>query len=289
VNASGKILSRVQVSSEGFSHKPRFAKMLYEVVLRLAAEAGVSLERCGGIGIGLPGPIDSERGVVLSLTDIRGWNKFHLVKFLKDRLPFAVYIENDANCMALAESRIGAARGASFALCLTLGTGVGGGLILDREIYRGPFFLGGEIGHVPLAARGPVCACGGTGCLERFIGHRAVSARARRAFGKDVRLEDLSRMARAGHAKARRIWADVASDLGMVIAGMMNVLGLEVVVIGGGIAQAGSALLGPLRISVRKHVMRCLKTKVNIVTAALGNDAGFLGAAFLAKEKLESK
>ncbi|MDD5020093.1 MAG: ROK family protein [Candidatus Omnitrophica bacterium] len=289
VDAAGKILSRIQVSSAGFNNKAYFAETLYRAVLRLALEARIPLRSVRGMGIGLPGPVDAQRGIILSLTNIRGWSHFSLVRFLKGRVPFPVFIENDANCMALAESRIGAAKGASFALCLTLGTGVGGGLILDREIYRGPFFLGGEVGHMPLDAHGPVCECGGTGCLERYVGNQAIAARARKVFGRDVRLEDMSRMARSGDRRAGKVWKDVALHLALAIGGLMNVLGPEVVVIGGGVAQAGPALLTPLRAYVKKYAMRHLKAKVKITAAALGNDAGLLGAALLAKEKLGQK
>jgi len=225
----------------------------------------------------------------LSLNNIKGWNHFHLAGFLEKHLPFPVYVDNDANCMALAESRLGAARGARFALCLTLGTGVGGALILDNDIYRGPFFLGGEVGHMPLHASGPACECGGIGCLERYVGNQAIARRVRQIFGKVVALEEVSRLARRGHAKANKVWQEVAGYLALSIAGIVNVLGPQVVVIGGGVAQAGQVLLVPLRIRVRQHAMRHLKNKIRIVRAALGNDAGFLGAALLAKEKLDTR
>ena len=285
----GMVLSKAQVSSRGFSNKRYFADTLRNMSLRLAALARIPFGEISAMGIGLPGPIDSERGVILSLTNIRGWNHFHLAGFLEKYLPFPVYVDNDANCMALAESRLGAAKGARFALCLTLGTGVGGALILDNDIYRGPFFLGGEVGHMPLYASGPACECGGIGCLERYVGNQAIARRARQIFGKAIALEEVSRLARRGHAKAKKVWQEVAVCLALSIAGIVNVLGPQVIVIGGGVAQAGNALLVPLRTRVRRHAMRHLKNKIRIVRAALGNDAGFLGAALLAKEKLDTR
>lgn len=289
VNRKGKVLSRAQVSSRGFSRKQYFAKTLHDISLRLAATAHISFDEISAMGVGLPGPIDSEQGIILSLTNIKGWNHFHLAGFLKKYLPFPVYVDNDANCMALAESRLGAARGARFALCLTLGTGVGGALILDNDIYRGPFFLGGEIGHMPICVSGPRCECGGIGCLERYVGNQAIASRVRRIFGKTVPLEEVSRLARRGHAKAQKVWQEAAACLAMSIAGIINVLGPQVVVVGGGVAKAGAVLLKPLRSRVRQHAMRHLKGKVRIVRAALGNDAGFLGAALLAKEKIGAR
>jgi glucokinase len=289
VDHKGRVLSKAQVSSSGFSHRRYFADTLRNISLRLAALGRVSFGEISAMGIGLPGPVDTDRGIILSLTNIKGWNHFHLAGFLEKHLPFPVYVDNDANCMALAESRLGAARGARFALCLTLGTGVGGALILDNNIYRGPFFLGGEVGHMPLSASGPVCTCGGIGCLERYVGNQAIAAQARRVFGKAVALEEVSRLARRGHAKAKKVWRDTAASLALSIAGIVNVLGPQVIVIGGGVAQAGAVLLDPLRIRVRQHAMRHLKNKIKIVRAALGNDAGFLGAALLAKEKIATR
>ncbi len=289
VDHKGRVLSKAQVSSRGFSNRRYFADTLRNISLRLAVLARVSFGEISAMGIGLPGPVDTDRGIILSLTNIKGWNHFHLAGFLKKYLPFSVYVDNDANCMALAESRIGAARGARFALCLTLGTGVGGALILDNDIYRGPFFLGGEVGHMPLSASGPVCTCGGIGCLERYVGNQAIAVHARRVFGKAVSLEEVSRLARRGHAKAKRVWQGVAASLALSIAGIVNVLGPQVIVIGGGVAQAGAVLLDPLRTRVRQHAMRHLKNKIKIVRAVLGNDAGFLGAALLAKEKLAAR
>jgi len=289
VDHKGRVLSKAQVSSRGFSNRRYFADTLRNISLRLAVLARVSFGEISAMGIGLPGPVDTDRGIILSLTNIKGWNHFHLAGFLKKYLPFPVCVDNDANCMALAESRIGAARGARFALCLTLGTGVGGALILDNDIYRGPFFLGGEVGHMPLSASGPVCTCGGIGCLERYVGNQAIAVHARRVFGKAVSLEEVSRLARRGHAKAKRVWQGVAASLALSIAGIVNVLGPQVIVIGGGVAQAGAVLLDPLRTRVRQHAMRHLKNKIKIVRAVLGNDAGFLGAALLAKEKLAAR
>lgn len=287
VDRKGRVFSKTQVSSRGFSNKRYFANTMRNLFLCLASQARIPFGEISAMGIGLPGPIDSERGIVLSLTNISGWNHFYLAGFLENHLPFPVYVDNDANCMALAESRLGAAKGARFALCLTLGTGVGGALILDNDIYRGPFFLGGEVGHMPLHASGPACECGGVGCLERYVGNQAIARRVRQAFRKAIALEEVSRMARRGNIKAKKVWQEVASCLALSVAGIVNVMGPQVVVIGGGVAQAGSVLLEPLRVRVKQHAMRHLKNKVRIVMAALGNDAGFLGAALLAKEKLD--
>ena len=141
VNEACRIVARHSISSQGFSDKAFFVKELRAALSLLLSGYGKHLSHIRGAGIGLPGPVDAQGGIVLSLTNIFKWNNFALVSYLKRFFSFPIFIENDANCMALAESRCGAAKGASYALCLTLGTGVGGGLILEKKIYRGPFFL----------------------------------------------------------------------------------------------------------------------------------------------------
>lgn len=186
--------------------------------------------------------------------------------------------------MALAESRMGAAKGASYVLCVTLGTGVGGGLILNREIYRSPYFLGGEIGHVPIALDGPRCECGGFACLEKYVGNQAIKRWVRREFKRDIPLEEVSRLARKGDFKAKKVWEGVGEYIGLVISGAVNIFNPEVVVVGGGVSLAGDVLLRSIKRSVKKHAMRLLKNHIKVKRAALGNDAGVLGAALLAKE-----
>ena len=289
IDRTGKILARTQIPSSNFSDKNHFGRVLRQTVLYLASEAGGRMSDIRGGCVGVPGPVDSDRGVVLSLTNIPGWSHFPLTKFLRRFFTCPVYVENDANCMALAESRLGAARGASHAVCLTLGTGVGGGIILDRRIYRGPFYLGGEVGHMPLGVNGPACECGGRACLEQYVGNKAIMNRVKKAYGKEIPLEEVSSRASAGHPKARKIWDETARYLAQGVACMVNVLNPEVVVIGGGVSHAGRVLFGPLRIYARRHAMRHLKSRLKIVPASLGNDAGFLGAALLAKEKIEDR
>lgn len=288
IDEENRIAAKVSISSSGFSVKSFFVKKIKEAMERLLNSYSLTWSDVKGIGIGLPGQVDFERGIIINLTNIKGWIGFHLVDYLKDFFRMPVFVENDANCMALAEARMGAAKGASYALCMTLGTGVGAGLIIHNEIYRSPYFFGGEIGHMPVDLSGPLCACGGAGCLEQYVGNRAIALKVRKVFKREVPLELLSEMAAQGHKKAQMIWKDTGELLGMAIAGMMNVFNPQVIVIGGGVAAAGKVLFIPIEKTVKKHAMRFLKKKVRIKAAKLGNDAGVLGAALLAKEKVES-
>jgi len=286
IDHDGRVLSKETISSRGFSRKPVFAARLEEAVGRLCERAGRRRRDLIAVGVGVPGPVDFGRGLVMSLTNIRGWTRFPLARFLRRRLRVPVFVENDANCMALAESRRGAARGYAYALCVTLGTGVGGGLILDNKVYRGPLFLGGEVGHIPVGEKGPSCSCGGAGCLERFVGNAALAARARRTFEKGLTLEEISARARAGDRRARKFWQEAGTLIGRALAGVVHTCGPEVIVIGGGVAAAGRVLLDAAAASLRRHAMNQIKGRVKVRKALLGNDAGMIGAALLAKEQM---
>jgi glucokinase len=287
VDAWGRLILKSKIASHGFSNKSFFAKSLKDNLLSLLGQARSGATNVKGVGIGLPGPVDFDKGVVLSLTNIKGWSRFPLAAYLKKTFSCPVLIENDANCMALAEARCGAARGLSCALCLTLGTGVGGGLIIDKNIYRSPYFLGGEVGHIPLSLKGPVCACGGRGCLERYVGNRALLAQAKGLFKKSLSLEEVSRLVSRKDPRALSFWRKAGSRIGLALSGIVNVFNPQVIVIGGGVAQAGDVLLKAITETVREHAMEQFKDKVNVKKAALGNDAGVLGAAFLIKEHVE--
>lgn len=288
VDHEARIVARRKISSEGFSDKYKFVKHLKEAFGQMLDGEGLKFSQVKGLGFGVPGPVDTDRGVVLSLTNIKGWNSFSFAAYLKKYFSCPVFVDNDANCMALAEARLGAAKGVMCALCLTLGTGVGGGLILNGEIYRGPYFFGGELGHVPLNSEGPACECGGRGCLERFVGNRAILSEAKKSFGYSVTLEEVSALAKRRDARACRIWQGVGCALGMALAGIVNVLNPQVIVIGGGVSEAGPVLFQSIRQTVKRHAMKQLKNKIVIKKALLGNDAGCLGAALLVKESVEA-
>ena len=282
-----RLIAQDKISSRHFCDKRHFKNSLKKNFFDLLASKNISSTEVKAIGIGLPGPIDTKRGVVLNFPNIKSWNNFSLRSYLKKDFNIPIFVENDANCMALAEVRRGAAQGATHALCVTLGTGVGGGLILNGEIYQSPYFLASEVGHIPLVPFGPVCSCGGRGCLERYVGNRAILAKAKKIFKRNISLEELSRLARAGHPRAKRIWEEAGHRIGFALSSVVNVFNPQVIVIGGGVSQAGEVLLKAIRYSLKQHVWRQLKNKIKITRAFLGSDAGVLGAVLLAKEKIE--
>lgn len=263
---------------------------------RAALEAaGLSVSDVEGIGVGAPGICDANRGVVVNAVNLF-WKDVAVADMLRQALGVPAFIDNDANCAILGEQWCGAATGSNHALMLTLGTGVGGGLILDGRIYHGYRGWAGEFGHMPCVADGPACNCGRTGCVETVASASAMANAARREIeagrapymaerareqgGKvDARLVIMA--ARAGDEPARTILRVVGEHLGHAVAGLVSALNPELVVVGGGGSHAGDFVLEPMRATVRAKAMPGPADVVRIVAAELGNDAGLIGAASL--------
>jgi len=237
-----------------------------------------------GVGLGLPGPVDSKAGIVHFFPNIPGWKEVRLRDALKKRIGLPVLLDNDAKIMALAEHRLGAARGFNNVLCMTLGTGIGGGIIIGGKLYRGFNNAAGEVGHLPINERGLSCNCGNSGCLEAYIGNSRIIKNAREEFKRNISLEELSLLAAKGNKSAIKIWRNVGRHLGFALAGVVNLLNLDAVVMGGGVANAGKVLFDSAKDSLKNQVMSVQGAHVKIFKAKLGNDAGLIGAAIMVKE-----
>jgi len=280
-----RFVFRKSLSTADFSDKEALIDAIVRSVEAVLAHLRTPRSSVAGLGVGLPGPVDEKKGIVHFFPNIPGWKNVALRSILKKRLRIPVSIDNDANAMAWAEYTLGAARGARNAVCLTLGTGVGGGLIIEGRLFRGSSGAAGEIGHMPINERGPECNCGGMACLESYIGNRAIMRRASGAFKKAVRLEELSRRAHRGDKKAISIWQQAGRRLGIALIGVVNLLNPDCIVIGGGVAEAGRVLFDAVEETVLTYAMIVQVKRVRIVKARLGSDAGMIGAALLAKEE----
>lgn len=239
-----------------------------------------------GIGLGLPGPVDVRQGLVHFFPNIPGWKEVNLKSILERKLGLPVFLDNDANLMCLAEYKLGAAKGFKNVVCLTLGTGVGGGIIIEGSLYRGSNNASGEIGHIPINEKGPHCNCGGVACLETYIGNSRIMKEARKLFKQDVSLEDLSLLARKQNKKAKAIWYRVAVHLGVALVGVVNLLNPDCIVIGGGVANTGKMLFDKLREIISKQAMSVQSRHLKLFKARFGNNAGLIGAAILVREGL---
>ena len=255
-----------------------------------AAEPGATV---AGVGIGAPGPLDTHRGIVL-LSPNLGWVNMPLRDRVAGELALPCALDNDANCAVLGEHWRGAAKGTRHALGITIGTGIGGGLILEGRLYHGASDCAGEIGHTTIEVNGRRCACGNYGCLEAYASGPAIARRALEAMeaGAESSLADLMRRdptsvtaqvvyeaATTGDPLAREVVQDTARFLGAGIANLVNVYNPEVVVVCGGVTQAGDTLFVPLRREVSRRAFRPAVEVCRILPGALPGTAGVVGAA----------
>jgi len=284
VDAQGRVVRSLVLPTKRFGRPAAFVEGIGRAVQQLAASAGLSVAHLSGIGIGVPGLVDARRGVVHILTNVPGWHEVPLAHRLRARLHRPVFVDNDVNLVALGEWRWGAGRGATSLVCLTLGTGVGGGLVFHGALYRGASGAAGEIGHTVLDPEGPRCACGARGCLEAHVGTAAIVRMARQAgVAHRGRLtpEWLAWMARRGDRRARAVWRQLGRRLGRGLAGIVNLLNPDRVVIGGGVANAWALFAPSLRRAIRADAMEIPGRAVRVFRAQLGDQAGVIGAAVL--------
>jgi glucokinase len=246
-----------------------------------------------GVGVGAPGPLDTKRGIVL-LTPNLGWVNLPLRQIMHDRLGLPATLDNDANCAVLGEWWVGAARGARHAIGITIGTGIGGGLILDGKLYHGASDVAGEIGHTTIDTEGRRCKCGNYGCLEAYASGPNIALRAVEEIeaGAVSRLPslvggDLSKVtaqtvyqaAQDGDDLALEVVNDTARFLGVGIGNLLNVFNPEAVVVCGGVTLAGDHLFVPLRREVARRAFKPAVSACRIVPGELAGTAGVYGAA----------
>jgi predicted NBD/HSP70 family sugar kinase len=244
--------------------------------------------------------VDSERGLIHRLVNVPGgWAGVPLGRLLAERFGCACAVDNDANVVALGEWKHGAGRFTRHGIYLTLGTGVGGGVVVNGTFVRGALGTAGELGHMNLRPDGPACACGSRGCLEVYVGAGGIVRRAKQAARSGGRmLKALARQAQgrwsaqlvneaadAGDPAARRVWEAVGEDLGIVLAGLVNLLNPERIVIGGRIVGAWRWFAPALRSTILARAFRLPASKCRIVRATLGDAAGIIGAAMLVSEQ----
>jgi len=247
------------------------APAVLERVVALGLEAG----ECDSVGVSVPGLLDQD-GRVLLFPNLYGeWTGFPLRDELARAFDMRVPLLNDGHAFALAEARVGAARGSSDVICLVCGTGVGGGLVLEGELFRGIGDRAGHVGHHTVLPEGELCGCGNRGCLETVAGSRAIAS----AAGRESFAEALA-AAQAGDHDARTAIERAGRFLGIAIANLVLFVTPERVVIGGGVAEAGDLLLEPLRSEVVARAANVAPLdRIEIVPAALGRYAGAIGAA----------
>ena len=281
---------------------PTRAEMGYEYTINnmkkaisdLIAQTKVAKEDISGIGFGFPGQIDCDNGVVLLAPNIPGWVNVPIAKIIEKEFSIPVKVDNDVRCAALAELNYGAGKGTQNLICITVGTGIGSGLIINGKIVRGAKNVAGEIGHIKLQMHdGPLCGCGDTGCLEAFASGPAIVAMAQEYIlgGKSTKYRELANpditpyivaeAAKQGDVVAKRIFEIIGEYIGIGLVSVINLLNPEKIVIGGGVADAGELLFAPIRRTIEQRAMPIQAKSVQVVHAELGNTAGVIGASLL--------
>jgi glucokinase len=264
---------------------------------RAVEAAGLDAVDIQAVGIACGGPLDPERGIIFGPLHLPGWINVPLVAIVEDAFRVPAAVDNDATAGAVAEWRFGAGRDRDVRslVYLTISTGIGGGLVLDGRPYRGAAGNAGELGHLTIDIDGDPCACGRRGCLEAYASGTNIARRAREALAAGepsslagvatVTARDVAAAAAGGDALAGRVWDETTRMLGSAVATILDVLNPELVVLGGGVTNAGDALLRPIRETALREAMRPAAGSADVVLATLGEDLGVVAAASVALDR----
>jgi glucokinase len=253
-----------------------------ELLRQMAHDQGLRLH---GVGVGSPGIVNASTGKIIGRSpNIPGWQGAEVGKTLAKATGLKVAVDNDANVMALAEHRFGSGRGFSSGLFITVGTGIGSGIILNNQIWRGARFAGAEIGHTIIEKSGKPCKCGKRGCVEALAATAAFVEYYGRQVPEPGGVKFIFDRAKQGDIRAKRAIAVAADYLACGIGSALELLNPEVIVIGGGIAAGGAAYFRAIRQGLKKYASASCRLKVVVKAARLGNDAGLIGAAMLVND-----
>ncbi len=297
VDEEYNIIAKASTKTNCPRPEKEIADDMAKMAIQAVANANLSMDDIEWIGVGTPGIANSATGIIEYSNNL-GFKNTPMVKYIQETIDKPVFIENDANAAAYGEYVAGAAKGAKNAVCITLGTGVGGGIIIDGKIYAGSNFAGAEIGHTVIEVDGPQCSCGRKGCFEVFSSATGLIRMSKEAMaehpesimnkmaeekGKVTARTSFDAM-RAGDAVAKEVVDKYIKYLAAGITNTINIFQPDVLCIGGGVCNEGDPLLLPVKALVAEEVYtRNSEKNTEIVIAKLGNDAGIIGAAFLGR------
>ena len=287
VDGKGKVLIRYRIPTLKEQGKDKVIARLLRAIEFIIRKAGRPVK---GIGIGCPGPLDGKRGIVLSPPNLPDWKGVPLKKIVEKKFRLPVILENDANLIGLGENWRGAGKNASSMVLLTLGTGIGSALILDKKLWSGSGGFASEFGHVSINLNGPRCGCGNRGCIEVYASATAVVRRLKEALKKgetsrvfkstkdNITADRIYLAAKKGDRLSRRIVDETGLYLGAAVANIVNALNPEMIVISGGMAKAGKPFLDKIKETVKERALKESRRGLKIVLGKLGEDAGIIGA-----------
>ena len=285
VDKSGKMLNKVSGSTDLAAGRDAVIGDIVRAIQKLKAEAGPA--RLAGVGIGVPGFILMEEGRIVGSNNLPQFDGFPMRDEIERRLGTQVILENDANAAALGEKWIGAGINVTDLVLLTLGTGIGGGIICGGKVLHGSVGMAGELGHITVVPNGNPCGCGNSGCVEKHASATAIVSMARMmSLGDNVTSEDVFHMAVAGNAKAKMVFHSMGSSLGIALAALINIFNFPLYLLSGGVLAAWEQFAPAMFDEVEKRSFTYRHAKTTIAKATLGNEAGLYGAAYLPLQHL---
>ena len=299
---TGTVLHQMSVPTLAREGHADVMKRMAELCLHVIQSAGMHQDEVGGIGIGVPGVLDLDKGETLFLPNLEGtWPHVPLQRTMEEMTGLPTALLNDVRSITNGEWRFGAGRGVDTVAVFAIGTGIGGGLIINGQLYLGIGGTGGELGHTTIDYNGPVCGCGNRGCLEAFASGPAIAAMGLKAVtqGLTTRIADLcesdlnrvtpkliAQAAQEGDEIAKDIYERAGFYLGIAAANVCVAVGPRRIIIGGGVSRAGDLLLEPIRRTLRERVTVMPVEQVEVVPSQLGNNAGVIGVACWAAYRL---
>lgn len=296
IDAHGKVLERRSVATCADDGVDQVLSRVAALITELSAQAGQYSAARLCVGVGVPGTIRHREGIVEAPPNLPGWRDVPVVDRLARATGLHVVLENDARAAALGEYLCGAGRGTRDMVMLTLGTGVGGGIIADGKLLRGHYENAGELGHMIVVPGGRECGCGQKGCLEAYSSASNTAARMMEFLkageasslsvclqrGEEITAEHVAQAAEEGDALAARVWRETCFLLAIACINLQHMLNPQRIVLAGGMSAAGTQLLRPIRQLIDQHCSRMLGPLPTVELAQLGNDAGLVGAALSA-------
>lgn len=272
-----KIVAKIKIPTRSKTNQKIIIGQIFKCIQNLINK-GKDIK---GIGIGVAGPVDINNQIVLNPPNVVGLKNLKLGELIEEKFKIKTVIDNDVHCLALAEAIRGAGKGKNLVVGLGLGTGVGGGIVINKKIVYGKSGTAGEMGHMMIDRYGRRCGCGARGCLETYINEKGIQKNSREFFGKRIDSISLRLMARKGNSKAIEVWKITGGYLGLGLANIVDNLNPDIIVIGGGIANAGELLLNSAKKEMRKNVLSPLAKKTPVILSKLGEYAGAIGASLL--------
>jgi glucokinase len=283
ISRDGKMLNKIAGSTPTTAGRTAVVEDMVRAIETL--EAGLSGQKLAGVGVGVPGFIQMDKGIVVGAPNLPAFDNYPVRDEIEKRLGARVILENDANAAALGEKWMGAGRTVDDLILVTLGTGIGGGIVSGGKLLRGFLGMAGEIGHVTISPNGYPCGCGNTGCAEKYASATAVSAMARLLnLGHDLSAEDVFNLAKGGNERAQMIYTTVGASLGTLLAALINTFNFPLYLLGGGMTGAWDLFHPPMLAELERRSFIYRKNPPRIERATLGGDAGLFGAAYLPLE-----